>query len=249
MTIAGAAHPTEANVTTNHVVDGSAVEEDAEENVVEKRDQTNEPLAHRLRNAAIERTTTDAERVDDFVLDKDGVLDLREFERDTLGASVADPAKALATIRGQLGDAHEVSDLYDESEPEPSRWPFGRRSRHTLVAEVAPTVRQAQVAPPEPAPATRRPLSRLSMVPLTSEAPTTSDVPDDATVPDTGVFESASIRNPTGPEIDLRDEGRPTATCPKCMGLAHRDLFDRFSQTEFYSCDNCMHMWQQEAAG
>jgi hypothetical protein len=203
-------------------------------------------LAHRLRNAAIERTATDAERVDDFVLDKDGVLDLRELERDALGTSVADPAKALATIRGRLGDAHEVSNLYDESEPEPSRWAFGRRSRHTVVVDDAPSpAPRGSVVPPAPAPPVRQPLSRLSMVPLAAEAPTASEEPD-ALVPDTGVYPAASGDEPTDPEIDLRDEARPTADCPKCMGLAHRDLFDRFSQVEFYSCDNCMHMWQQD---
>ena len=51
-------------------------------------DQANEPLAHRLRNAAIARTTTEAERVVDFVLDTDGVLDLRTIERDAFGDSI-----------------------------------------------------------------------------------------------------------------------------------------------------------------
>ena len=60
-------------------------------------EHANEPLARRLRDAAIDRTAVDAERVDDFVLDKDGVLDLRELEHDAPGTSVADPAKALAT--------------------------------------------------------------------------------------------------------------------------------------------------------
>jgi hypothetical protein len=76
-------------------------------------DQPNEPLAHKLRNAAIDRSTTDAERVDDFVIDEDGVIDLRVLEGDPTGSSIADPAKALATIRGQLGGAHEISDHYD----------------------------------------------------------------------------------------------------------------------------------------
>ena len=216
-------------------------------------DQINEPLARRLRNAAIDRTTTEAERVDDFVLDADGVIDLRDLDRDRLGTSVADPAKALATIRGQLGDAHEVSDLYDESEPERPRWRLGLRARHAYGEDI-PSAVKPQSAPvvatpiptPEPKTPSLAPLSRLSMIPLAREAET-KPVDDAATqnvdeAPDTAVFPAGSIE----PEIDLRDESRPTADCPKCMGLGHRDLFDRFSRVEFYSCDNCMHMWQQD---
>lgn len=96
------------------------------------------------------------------------------------------------------------------------------------------------------------------MVPLSAEAPAppvpetvdTTDATDAADrvtrAADTGLFSAGSMAESVEPEIDLRDEGRPTADCPKCMGLAHRDLFDRFSQVEFYSCDNCMHMWQQD---
>jgi hypothetical protein len=81
-----------------------------------------ESLARRLRYAAIDRTRTGSERVDDFVLDADGVIDLREFDRSDGAMSIAAPAAALAAIRGRLGDAAEVSDLYDESEPKRSRW-------------------------------------------------------------------------------------------------------------------------------
>lgn len=215
-------------------VDADVVEDE----VLENRDLHNEPLARRLRNAAIDRTTTDAERVDDFVLDENGVLDLRELAREDLGTSVADPAKALATIRGRLGDAHEVSDLYDESEPEPPRWRFGLRGRANSGAET-PTGDSVPVIPPAPT-KSMPPLSRLSMVPLAGET-------DAADAPaDTGVFEAGRPTESVEPEIDVRDEGRPTANCPKCMGLGRRDLFDRFSRVEFYSCDNCMHMWQRQ---
>lgn len=209
---------------------------------MEYSDQSNEPLAHRLRNAAFDRTTPNAERVDDFVLDADGVIDLRDLDRDPAGTSVADPAKALATIRGQLGDAHEISNLYDESEPERPRWRLGLRARHAYGEEVPSaepvTPVETLIAATRRAP-TLPPLSRLSMVPLASETESETDA-------DTGVFVAGSIAESIEPEVDLRDENRPTSDCPKCMGLGHRDLFDRFSQVEFYSCDNCMHMWQQD---
>lgn len=213
------------------------------DNPVDDREQSNEPLAHRLRSAAIDRTATDSARVDDFVLDADGVIDLRDLERDPTGSSVADPAKALATIRGQLGDAHEVSDLYDESEPEPSRWRLGLRARQADAVPVEPVTRETEAVALV---ATRKtpvlpPLSRLAMVPLATETDTADiETAESVAAPPPSIAESIE------PEVDLRDEDRPTADCPKCMGLGHRDLFDRFSQVEFYSCDNCMHMWQQD---
>lgn len=224
--------------------------------MLDNSDQANEPLARRLQNAAIERTANDAERVDDFVIDEDGVLDLRELDRDPSGASVADPAKALATIRGQLGDAHEVSDLYDESEPARPRWRLGLRARHAFGDAVpsAPAKPKDLDDPAPPAASVLPPLSRLSMVPLAAETPAppvpdaaeTAADDDETDAADTGLLPAGSMAESIEPEIDLRDQGRPTADCPKCMGLAHRDLFDRFSQVEFYSCDNCMHMWQQD---
>ncbi len=241
------AHPFEAKVV---------------EDRVQNRDQSNEPLARKLRNAAIDRTDDRSERVDDFVLDADGVIDLRDLDHDTLGSSVADPAKALAGIRGQLGDAHEISHLYDESEPEPSRWRLGLRARHAYGNQVSSAV--PTKVPEVALPPTRGlpPLSRLSMVPLTAEngGPALADrAPiEEPEANDTGVYtadsitdsdaesDTESIAESIEPEIDLRDDERPTADCPKCMGLGHRDLFDRFSQVEFYSCDNCMHMWQQD---
>jgi hypothetical protein len=108
--------------------------------------------------------------------------------------------------------------------------------------KVAPTLDPTVVVPKS-----RPPLSRLSMVPLAdTPAPTTDHEAETDETPDTGVLPAGSIAESIAPEIDLRDENRPTADCPKCMGLGRRDLFDRFSQVEFYSCDNCMHMWQQD---
>lgn len=219
--------------------------------MVDAMDQSKEPLAWRLRNAAIERTNTDAERVDDYVLDEDGVIDLRalEVERDRAGASVADPAPILATMRGKFGDAGEVSDLYDTSErPEP-RWRLGLRARHTFgdkapSAATAPTPEPfADFTPPRQAP-TFPPLSRIELAPLSSDATEPSPPVERAT-------ETAPtpIAETIDPEIDLRDEDRPTAECPQCAGLGRRDLFDRFSQIEFYSCDHCHHMWQQDVTG
>jgi hypothetical protein len=162
--------------------------------------QTNQPLGQRLRHAAIDRTIVDAERVDNFVIDAHGVIDLRELDKLPPGASIADPAKALRSLRGQLGDAAEVSNLYDESELPKPRWRRGRRARRTITS--VPT--STEMAPP--------------LVDLT--------IIDDE------------------PTIQL-DEIAQTVECPQCATLSQRDLFDQFSQVEFFSCNSCMHMWQK----
>ena len=81
------------------------------------------------------------------------------------------------------------------------------------------------------------------MVPLADEL-------DDTTPPDTAPSvepePTTTLAEAIDPEIDLREADRPTAECPQCAGQGRRDLFDRFSQVEFYSCDHCMHMWQQD---
>ncbi|GJM39537.1 MAG: hypothetical protein DHS20C19_29040 [Acidimicrobiales bacterium] len=215
--------------------------------MVDAMDQPTEPLAWRLRNAAIERTRAASERVDDVVLDEDGVVDLRalEVERSAGGTSVADPAPILATMRGRFGDAAEVADLYDMSEDPAPRWRLGLRARHEYGDQVetslpSPTV--TEVAPVTPArrPAPLPPLSRIEGVPLSSELPEPAPAPTATPEP---------IAEAIEPEIDLRDTERPVADCPQCAGRGRRDLFDRFSQVEFYSCDHCHHMWQQDFSG
>ena len=39
-----------------------------------------------------------------------------------------------------------------------------------------------------------------------------------------------------------------TAVCDRCTSIGQRDLFDRFSRTEYFSCDDCGHMWQRRQA-
>jgi hypothetical protein len=149
-----------------------------------------EPLARRLRNAAIDRTHRDSERVDDYVLDPDGVIDLRELDREKGEVSIAAPAAILATIRGQLGDAATVSELYAEAEPEPEppRWRLDLRARNALAAVSTPPAParkpQNTVAPTAPKPAPRpttrtTPISRLSLVPMSTSSPT--EAPPEAT--------------------------------------------------------------------
>ena len=62
------------------------------------------------------------------------------------------------------------------------------------------------------------------------------------------VTEPAAIDHMPPVDATLADDvGRPVAVCGHCGSFGQRDLLDRFSRTEYYSCDDCGHMWQQPA--
>ncbi len=164
-------------------------------------------LSRRLRDAALERARHDGELVDSYVLDADGVLDLRTLDDDRVIAPATQPAAALARTLGRLGDAGEVSDLYNE--------PNVHRPWSRTKSETAPAASPVDADP-------RTPDSREPTIALSHPAASTSG---EAT-------------------IDLTDGDRPTKPCPECRSTGHLDLFDRFSQVEFYSCDDCLYMWQ-----
>ncbi|MFT5203829.1 MAG: hypothetical protein ACI9C1_003232 [Candidatus Aldehydirespiratoraceae bacterium] len=213
--------------------------------------QMNQPLKRRLRHAAVDRTIVDAERVGNFVIDADGVIDLRESDKDPAGASITDPAKALRSLRGRLGDAAEVSNLYDESELPKPRWRLGLRARHTFgatgtsvpttAATTTATIVEESVETPRPQ-LSKVPIS-MEMAPPLVDCTTTDDESEPAGEADTGVYEAGADE----PTIQL-DNIAQTAECPRCAAPGQRDLFDRFNQVEFFSCNNCMHMWQQNAS-
>ena len=206
--------------------------------------QSSEPLAQRLRYAALDRSHLDGEPVDDIVLDEDGVIDLRELERERGGVSIAAPAAALASIRGQLGEATGVSDLYDESEePERRFWGFGRRVRHgsgrrTTASSATPT---SSNSTPTTARSTLLPQESVASTPAVDSAgPISTD-----TGPIKADHSETDVAPSTEPDIDLSEADRPTEDCPRCAGVGRRDLFDRVSGAEYFSCDQCSHMWQR----
>ena len=86
--------------------------------------RTDGSLSKRLRNAALERARLDGELVDSYVLDADGVIDLRVLDDDAVAAPASQPAAVLGQIRGHFGDAAEVDDLYVNQEWTKRRWPF-----------------------------------------------------------------------------------------------------------------------------
>jgi hypothetical protein len=206
--------------------------------------QSSEPLAQRLRYAALDRTHLDGEPADDIVLDEDGVIDLRELERERGGVSIAAPAAALASIRGQLGEAAGVSELYDESEePERRFWGFGKRVRHG--SDTPATASSATPTSSNSTPTT----ARSTLPPQESDV---SNATIDAAGPigaDTEPIKAdrgeADVAPSTEAVIDLSEADRPTEDCPRCAGVGRRDLFDRVSGAEYFSCDQCSHMWQR----
>lgn len=139
-------------------------------------------LSKRLREAALERARRDGQRVDDYVLEPDGVIDLRALEREPEPPRPPALSQALADIRAREDD----SDL-------------GRAGEEPSAPRQDPSI---------------------------------------------------DLSRPERPAVELPSLGlpgsRPTAGCPQCGGTGRRDLFDRFSQTEFYSCDSCTHMWQRK---
>ena len=48
--------------------------------------------------------------------------------------------------------------------------------------------------------------------------------------------------------IDSALDAQPTRPCQRCGAVASRDLIDIFNSIEYYSCDDCGHMWQQRKA-
>lgn len=193
-------------------------------------------LSERLREAALERARLEGQVVDSYVLDSEGVIDLRELEQEPAGTSVTQPAAALAETRGMIGEAAEVGDLYDETFGA-RRWPFARR-------EAAPAPPPVRTSPPE---VSRRSaaLTNLSTLPLAHDSqPEVEPQPAAPAVEIRADEVTIDLTSTDDTESRTDDDGRPIRACPSCGATGRRDLFDRFSQIEFYSCDDCHNMWQ-----
>ena len=51
------------------------------------------------------------------------------------------------------------------------------------------------------------------------------------------------------PRFETEEDNPATAPCPRCTSIGARDLIDRFSQVDFWSCPHCFHMWQSTHVG
>jgi hypothetical protein len=188
-------------------------------------------LSDRLREAAAERAVVRGEVVDEVMLDPDGVLDLRH-PTSSFGGHATGLPSALAVDRG--AGIEGIERLFAEGEPDRSLWERGRR----LLASGASS---------SPA---------LSAIPLADEVeaspePTTVEAPDTDLSVVADDAETVIVAAPSAEPVDIDltdnvdDDTRPTGQCPRCGGVGRRDLFDRFSQVDYFSCDVCTAMWQE----
>ena len=178
-------------------------------------------LSERLRAAALERAEASGQHVDGIVLEPTGVIDLREMVRD---------ADREVDNRVELPRLPEPVDESTWERPlaEQSLW---RRLRPVRPDDTTPEpvidLREAEptielASPAEPFEAVLRDLDFDVDLTAPIEPPSSTDERTDAMVDDV-----------------------VTATCDRCGSTGQRDLFDRFSRTEYFSCDDCGHMWQQ----
>ena len=57
------------------------------------------------------------------------------------------------------------------------------------------------------------------------------------------------VEQASAPENESALDAQPTAPCQRCGATAKRDLIDIFHSLEYFSCDDCGHMWQQRLDG
>ena len=160
-------------------------------------------LSERLRLAALERARQSGQKIDNYVLEPTGVIDLREMERE------ASPAVDNSVALPEIGESATVRDLYERPLAETRLW---SRVRGTMVP-IADAVEHRD---------------ETITLDLTEEVP------------------SIEIDEPAPAGGDPMLEEQPTAPCQRCGATAKRDLIDIFNSLEYYSCDDCGHMWQQK---
>lgn len=175
-------------------------------------------LSERLRAAALQRAEAAGQTVDGVVLEPNGVIDLREMARDA--ARDVDNRVDLPRLSEPAPTDRQLGDtsLWRRLRPLPGTTPEA-----TIDLRDEPTLDLTQPVADDPTPiADLPPLWEPTIV---DPEPVAGDGPPEAVV------------------IDLDET--VTAPCDRCGSTGERDLFDRFSRTEYYSCNDCGHMWQQ----
>ena len=191
-------------------------------------DPSQTTLSERLRDAAVDRARLRGDVIDEVSIDETGVIDLRiEPDPTTLGTSTTTLSPALAATQGGLDSVHDVSDLYaPEHETRRGWW---RRSESLSSKPASPLLAGLPAG------------EEIDL----DELATSDTVARDSVDPSTTAADRAAptIAAPVD-ELDIRDRVRPTGRCASCGGRGQRDLFDPFSQTDYFSCDDCQTMWQ-----
>lgn len=178
-------------------------------------------LSERLRAAALERAEASGQHVDGIVLEPTGVIDLREMVRD---------ADREVDHRVELPKLPEPVDVQTLERPLAEQ-PLWRRLRPARQPEVAaaPVI---DLRDDEPVIDLTAPAEPIEAVLLDLDFDVDLSAPAEEPAPTAGITTSL-------------DDVAVTAVCDRCGSLGQRDLVDRFSRTEYYSCDDCGHMWQQ----
>lgn len=173
-------------------------------------------LSERLRLAALERARQSGQKIDNYVLEPSGVIDLREMERQP------SPAVDNSVALPEIGESATVGDLYGRPLAETRLWSRVRGTMVPIADAAEPSAERVE------APDAVEHHDETITLDLTEE------------VPSIEIDEPA----PAGGEPMLEEQ--PTAPCQRCGATAKRDLIDIFNSLEYYSCDDCGHMWQQK---
>ncbi len=192
-------------------------------------------LSDALRAAALERARQSGHTVDGVVIEPTGVIDLREMARNA--GRETDRSVKLPVIAGYLNRADREPET---PLTETALWRRLRPAGSTAPATDADPVELDLTDESDPT----LDLRFDDLEALFDEANRTSTF--EPIVID--VTEPESIDDVPPVDATLADDvGRPVAVCGHCGSFGQRDLLDRFSRTEYYSCDDCGHMWQQPA--
>ena len=189
-------------------------------------------LSDALRAAALDRARRSGHTLDGVVIEPTGVIDLREMARSA--SRETDHSVKLPVIAGYLQRIDRA--------PEP---PLADTALWRRLRPVSPDINEEPTA--EATPVDLAPLDLDDLLDdLDSMPPFEPLVIDLADVEEPPSVHERNGESPIDATL-ADDAGRPVAVCVHCGSFGQRDLFDRFSQTEYYSCDDCGHMWQQIA--
>jgi hypothetical protein len=180
-------------------------------------------LTNRLRLAALARAEHGGRVVGTYVIDDDGVIDLRALEDRGPNTRASDLAP-LTEIAGRFGDAGDVTSLY-VVDPVPSRKMFRRRAKEpstVLPAVLAPGDVRAVTAGSRTRPDGSESSDATDAAP---RADTATGVEDNILIDLTELWSTPPTAAPP-PVVDLRDDSGPT---PLQTAIADFNKLDPFA--------------------
>ena len=218
-------------------------------------------LSDALRAAALERAKESGQNVDGVVIEPSGVIDLREMARSA--SRETDRSVKLPTLAERVRADREAGE-HDRSLTETSLWRRLRPNDPEPTDEPAEPVVDLTDGAGEPAVDLALPARDLDeatpfedLLPTDDSASTFEPIVIDLTAKQEPpeIFQRHDGGRHYGPlpgandepSVTSSQENRPSAMCDRCGSFGYRDLYEAFSRTEYYSCSDCGHMWQQRA--